>query len=75
MNKREHSGRIKNTKRNIGYGLLQVIVSQLLPFIVRTILIYRFGVSYLGLNSLFTSVLSVLSLMELGFGTAVVYSL
>lgn len=75
MNKREHYGRIKNTKRNIGYGLLQVIVSQLLPFIVRTILIYRFGVSYLGLNSLFTSVLSVLSLMELGFGTAVVYSL
>ena len=75
MKKREHSGRIQNTKRNIGYGLLQVIVSQLLPFVVRTILIYRFGVSYLGLNSLFTSVLSVLSLMELGFGTAVVYSL
>ena len=75
MKKREHSGRIQNTKRNIGYGLLQVIVSQLLPFVVRTILIYRFGVNYLGLNSLFTSVLSVLSLMELGFGTAVVYSL
>ena len=47
----------------------------ILPFVVRTILIYRFGVEYLGLNSLFTSVLSVLSLMDLGFGTAVVYSL
>lgn len=75
MNKNEHSHRIENTKRNILYGLLQVIVSRLLPFIVRTILIYRFGAQYLGLNSLFTSVLSVLSLMELGFGTAVVYSL
>ena len=69
------TGRTTNTKRNIVFGFLQVVVSQVLPFIVRTILIYRFGVEYLGLNSLFTSILSVLSLMELGFGTAVVYSL
>ena len=57
------------------YGFMQVLVSQLLPFVVRTILIYKFGVDYLGLNSLFKSILSVLSLMELGFGTAVVYSM
>ena len=68
-------GRIINVRRNIIYGLAQVIISQVLPFIVRTVLIYRFGVDYLGLNSLFASILSVLSLMELGFGTAVVYSL
>jgi len=72
---KNNTGRTANVKRNIVYGLLQVIVSRVLPFIVRTILIYRFGVEYLGLNSLFTSVLSVLSLMELGFGTAVVYSM
>lgn len=64
-----------NVKRNILFGLAQVIISQLLPFIVRTAIIYRLGVEYLGLNSLFSSILSVLSLMELGFGTAVVYSL
>ena len=74
-NVKEQTGRTVNTKRNILFGLLQVIVSQLLPFIVRTILIKRFGIDYLGLNSLFSSVLSVLSLMELGFGTAVVYSM
>jgi len=67
--------RTANVKRNIIYALIQVIVSQLLPFAVRTVIIYRFGVEYLGLNSLFTSILSVLSLMELGFGTAVVFSL
>ena len=67
--------RTTNTKRNIFYGLLQVIISQFLPFIVRTIIIYRFGVDYLGLSSLFASILSVLSLMELGFGTAIVYSM
>ena len=70
-----NSGRTHNAKRNIIYGFLQVMSSRILPFITRTILIYRFGVDYLGLNSLFTSVLSVLSLMELGFGTAIVYSM
>ena len=71
----ENSGRIKNTKRNIVYGLLQFAVSQALPFIVRTILIYRFGAEYLGLNSLFTSILGVLSLMDFGLGNAIVYSM
>lgn len=47
----------------------------LLPFFIRTIFIYTIGLEYLGLNSLFTSVLQMLSLAELGFGTAVVYSL
>ena len=55
--------------------MMQVIVSIVLPFIVRTLLIYRWGAEYLGMNGLFTSILGVLSLMEMGFGTAVVYSL
>lgn len=75
MKRNEKSGRTANVKRNILYGFLQFIVAHVLPFIVRTILIYRFGIDYLGLNSLFASVLSVLSLMDLGFGTAVVYSM
>lgn len=70
-----NAGRTFNTKRNILYGLMQVITSRVLPFIVRTVLNYRFGVEYLGLNSLFASIFGVLSLMELGFGSAVVYSL
>ena len=69
------SGRIENTKRNIAFGLLQFIISQIIPFVVRTVLIYRFGTDYLGLNSLFSSILGVLSLMEFGFGTAIVYSM
>ena len=57
------------------YSLLNRCVSLLLPFIVRTILIYRFGTLYLGMNSLLTSIFQVLNLAELGFGSAVVYSL
>ena len=75
MTAKKNGGRTVNAKRNILYGLLQVMVSQILPFITRTILISRFGVDYLGLNSLFASVLSDLSLMELGFGTAMIYSM
>ena len=71
----EGEGSTVNSKRNIIYGLIQVVIKQILPFIVRTILIYHFGVEYLGLNSLFISILSVLSLMELGFGSAIVYSM
>ena len=73
MTTKKYVGRTANVKRNIFYGLIQVVASRILPFISRTILIYRFGAEYLGLNSLFISILSVLSLMELGFGTAIVY--
>ena len=71
----ENRGRTANVKRNIVYGLLQIAVSRGLPFCIRTIVIYRFGIEYLGLSGLFTSVLSTLSLMDLGFGTAIVYSM
>ena len=71
----ETSGRTANVKRNIIYGMVQIAVSRVFPFCIRTIVIYRFGIEYLGLTGVFTSVLSTLSLMELGFGTAIVYSM
>ena len=75
MKQIQHSGRTDNVKRNISYGIMHTAVSLVLPFIVRSILIYRFGVDYLGINSVFASVLEVLSVMELGFGTAIVYNM
>ena len=42
---------------------------------MRTAMIYLMGVQYLGLNSLFTSVLQVLNLAELGVGSAMIYSM
>lgn len=47
----------------------------IIPFIMRTAMIYLLGVQYLGLNSLFTSILQVLNLAELGIGSAMVYSM
>lgn len=67
--------RIKNTSRNMFYGTALQILKLVIPFLMRTAMIYLLGVEYLGLNSLFTSVLSVLNLAELGVGAAMVYSM
>ena len=67
--------RTKNATRNIIYGVILKIYQLLGPFILRTIFIYTLGMEYLGLNSLFTSILSVLNLAELGVGSALVFSM
>lgn len=67
--------RLKNSKRNMFYGVLYRLCLTILPFINRTALINVLGAEYLGLNSLFTSILNILNLAELGFGSAVVYSM
>lgn len=64
-----------NSARNIVFGLINRLVAMLLPFVLRTTLIYTLGVEYLGLNSLFSSILVALSLAELGFGSAIIYSM
>ncbi|WP_022767905.1 lipopolysaccharide biosynthesis protein [Butyrivibrio sp. NC2007] len=67
--------RSKNASRNIVFGLLNKVVTLVLPFVVRTIIIYTLGNEYVGLSSLFTSLLHVLNLSELGFRSAIVYSM
>ncbi|WP_423218426.1 lipopolysaccharide biosynthesis protein [Streptococcus equinus] len=68
-------GRIQNATRNIVFGIILKVYQILVPFLMRTAMIYLMGVEYLGLNSLFTSVLQVLNLAELGVGSAMVYSM
>ena len=67
--------RAKNAKRNILFGILNRIVMILFPFAIRTVMLYYLGSEYLGLDSLFNSILSFLSLAELGVGSALVYSM
>lgn len=67
--------RTKNAKRNIKWGFFNKIIAMLIPFIMRTVIIYTLGNLYLGLNSLFTSILSALNLAELGVGSALVFAM
>ena len=66
---------LKNTKKNIVAGAISRALALLFPFLNRSLFLWLMGPEYLGLNGLFTSILGVLSLAELGFGTAVVCSM
>lgn len=67
--------RVEQSKKNIIWSFAGKIVNILLPFVTQTCLIYILGVQYVGLNGLFTSVLTILSLTELGIGSALVFSM
>ncbi|MGN0319263.1 MAG: lipopolysaccharide biosynthesis protein [Lachnospira sp.] len=67
--------RTKNATRNILFGVILKMYQILMPFLMRTAMIYFMGVQYLGLNSLFTSILQILNLAEFGVGSAMVYSM
>jgi len=67
--------RTKNATRNIVFGVILRGYQIVIPFFMRTAMIYLMGVQYLGLSSLFTSILQVLNLAELGVGSAMIYSM
>ncbi len=67
--------RIKNTKRNIFFSLFEAILTIGFQFVSRSIIVYVFNDQYLGLSSLFTSILQVLNMADLGFSTAIVYNM
>lgn len=68
-------GRTKKSIRNILYRLVSQIVSILLRFVSRSVFIHILGVEYLGINGLFSELLQMLSMADLGFGTAMVFSM
>lgn len=66
--------RTKKAAKNIFYGSISQVVTLLLNFVSRTIFIKTLGAEYLGINGLFSDVLSMLCMADLGFNTAMVYS-
>ena len=67
--------RTKNAAKGIVAGLLLKVCQMVLPFLMRTAMIYLMGVKYLGLNGLFTSILHALNLAEMGVGVVMVYGM
>ena len=65
----------ENAKRNLTFGLILQMLNVLLPYIQRIVINIHLGTLYLGLSSLFTSILGMLSLAELGFSSAMVFSM
>ena len=67
--------RTKNALRNTMVGIISQVLTLFFNFANRTLFIYVLGSDYLGFNGLFSNILSLLSIAELGIGSAIVYSM
>ena len=67
--------RTTNSLRNASAAIGGQLLTNLLRFVCRTVFIHTLGREYLGISSLYTNVLTILSITELGFSSAVTYSL
>ena len=67
--------RTDNALRNITTIWMEKFIVMFASFVLRTVFIRTLGVKYVGLDGLFTNILTMLSLTELGIGTAMTYSM
>jgi O-antigen/teichoic acid export membrane protein len=67
--------RSANAIRNATVSIAAQVFNMLLSFVCRTIFVRLLATEYLGLSGLFSNVLSVLSLSELGIGNAIIINL
>ena len=67
--------RTQNSFFNYLTDQISTVLVILLNFITRSVFIRYLGTSFLGIEGIFTNILSMLSLAELGFGSAIVFKL
>ena len=67
--------RTKNVVLIAFTSVIRQFLNIITQFISRTVFIYVLGAEYLGLNGLFSNILSLLSLAELGIGSAISFYL
>lgn len=69
------ASRLENSARNVLVAWGGQIFSILLAFVSRGVFAYQLSMDYMGLENLFSNLLSVLALADLGVGTAITFSL
>lgn len=69
------NSRTKNTIYNFVSSIGGQVLTIVLQFAVRTVFIHTLGKSYLGIGGLFSNILTMLSLAELGVGNAIIFKL
>ena len=67
--------RKERTVKNSITAVFRYFIKLFLQFVLRTIIIYKLGVNYVGLDSLYANIISMLSLAELGIGSAIAFSM
>lgn len=67
--------RTKESVKNIVAAMISYFVTLIVGFVARSYFVQLLGAEYLGINSLFCNIISVMSVVELGFGSAIIYNL
>ncbi len=71
----KNRSRTENVILNVFFGYIAQIGIFILSFVGRRIFLKFLSADYLGINGLYSNILTILALAELGFDTAAVYSL
>lgn len=72
---REEISRTEYSARNTTVAMAARVIAILLGFCTRVVFTHTLSEEYVGINGLFTDILNVLALSELGIGTAITYAL
>jgi len=67
--------RLEYSVRNTSMAIISNIASMIVGYLLRVVFTHTLSESYVGLNGLFTDIVQVLSLSEMGIGTAITYAL
>ena len=67
--------RTSNSLRNMGSSLGGQMLNNLMRFACRTVFLHTLGKEFLGISNLYSNVISILNISELGLSTAITYSL
>lgn len=68
-------GRVRYAAKNIAWGYIGSIATAVMGFVLKQVFIAHLNATLLGVNGLYTGILSLLNMAELGIGTALNVSL
>lgn len=69
------TSRVSNSLKNMGSGVFVYLINMLFQFLNRLLFLRYLDIEYLGINGLFSNILSMLNIAELGIAGAMVYAL
>lgn len=73
--KSENISRTEYSIRNTSVGLISRVMAIVMGYLLRVVFTHTLSESYVGLNGLFIDIINVLSLSEMGIGTAITFAL
>lgn len=67
--------RTTKSLKNMIFAIISNIITIIIGFVMQTVFIKTLGTEYLGIDKLFLNIISMLSIVDLGMGTAIIYNM